>query len=319
MSGIEEPWPIPRKSYLILEERIMTKRERIDKVFNQELPDRIPIYDKLRNDAAIEYYADRKLTQENKFEVVTRAMEKTIDMTVAVRFPHAEEVIIDDKGFAWQYSEWTERIKERPFTDLKGAAQFIRKEIRELNEGGFREGPFTSLKAATWTERLNQNYAESILTKNLNLQKATGGTVITLDSEPGLTTAYSLIGLENFIYLYADDAPLISEWLEALCRNELKRIKLLGTSKELSSYIPYIQVYSDIASNIGLIFSPHFLEREFFPRLKEVVKMWNKYGCRCYFHSDGNLTPVIPDIIDCGIMGLHPLAVSYTHLTLPTN
>jgi len=285
----------------------MTKRDRIDKVFNRELPDRIPVYDKLRNDTAIEYYAGRKLTQKNKFEVVTKAIEKTIDMTVAVRLPHAEEIIIDKKGFVWQYHEWNERIKERPFTDLKGAAQFIKDEIQELTEGGFKEEPFIDLKGAAWTGRLGQNYQKSVLAKNLNLQKTTGGTVIALDSEPGLNTAYSLIGLENFIYLYADDAPLISDWLEALCRNELKRIKLLGTSKKLSPAVPYTQVYSDIASNIGLVFSPHFLEREFFPRLKEVVKMWNKYGCRCYFHSDGNLTPVIPDLIDCGIVGLHPL------------
>lgn len=285
----------------------MTKKERIDRVFNHEMPDRIPVCDKLRNNGALEYYAGKKLTRENKFEVVSKAMEKTMDMTVAVRFPHAEETIVDKKSFVWQYSEWTERIKERPFSDLSGAAQFIKKEIQELTEGEFKERPFTSLRGAKWTEETDQSYPESVLSANLNLQKTTGGTVIALDSEPGFNTAYNLIGMEDFIYLYADDAALISDWLEALCKNELKRIKSLGASGKLSSCIPYVAVYSDIAAGNGLIFSPHFLEKELFPRLKRVVEMWNEYGCRCYFHSDGNLTSVIPDLIDCGIVGLHPI------------
>ena len=49
----------------------MTKEERIDAVFEGRLPDRIPISDKLRNNMAIEHYTGTKLTEENKFEVVT--------------------------------------------------------------------------------------------------------------------------------------------------------------------------------------------------------------------------------------------------------
>jgi len=272
---------------------IMTKQERIDAVFEKQLPDRVPIIDKLRNNRVIEYYTGKKLTQDNKFEVVTEAIARTLDIVSdAVRFPHISETQADKDGFVWDYQEWTEWIQRRPFRDVLGARDFVKQKIKELKKGYSEQNP--SWKTQKSIEEIKK------------LRNRINQTVIAISSNVGLDAAYHLIGMENFVYLYHDDPCLISEWLELLCKKQVRRAYYIGPLAEFS----YVTVFSDISSNVGLIFSPSFLEKEFFPRLAKVVEAWNENGYTCFFHSDGNLNAIINDLIDSGIKGLHPIEVS---------
>ena len=54
----------------------MTSMERVNLLLNHDPVDRIPIFDLLRNDAAIEYYSGGKLTFENA-EDLYKALENS--------------------------------------------------------------------------------------------------------------------------------------------------------------------------------------------------------------------------------------------------
>jgi uroporphyrinogen-III decarboxylase len=55
------------------------------------------------------------------------------------------------------------------------------------------------------------------------------------------------------------------------------------------------------------LFSPKFLRREFFPRLRKLVDAWHRQGVKVIFHSDGNLWQVLDDLRAAGVDGLNPL------------
>lgn len=73
------------------------------------------------------------------------------------------------------------------------------------------------------------------------------------------------------------------------------------------SLSPVVLVYSDIAFKTSTLFSPAFLRKEFFPRMKRVVDAWHEHGVKCIFHSDGNLMGVLDDLVATGVDGLNPL------------
>ena len=42
-------------------------------------------------------------------------------------------------------------------------------------------------------------------------------------------------------------------------------------------------------------------------RLERLVKAWHEHNIKCLFHSDGNLMPVLADLVKTGIDGLNPI------------
>ncbi|MEM2001988.1 MAG: uroporphyrinogen decarboxylase family protein [Candidatus Methanomethylicaceae archaeon] len=74
-----------------------------------------------------------------------------------------------------------------------------------------------------------------------------------------------------------------------------------------------IVVDDDIAGNQGPFMSPEFYRRVLFPALREEVAAIKKHAERkgrqvfVFFHSDGDITTLLDDLISLGIDGLHPL------------
>jgi len=68
-------------------------------------------------------------------------------------------------------------------------------------------------------------------------------------------------------------------------------------------------VADDLADNRGPLMSPSMLRKYVFPFLKKQISAYNlkKHGLPLLFHSDGNVTPILDDLIDLGINGLNPI------------
>src|ERR1017187_10369022 len=139
----------------------------------------------------------------------------------------------------------------------------------------------------------------------LKLQEKIGDNTVLFPSESpvGLDTAFARSGLELFSFAMADYPELVSDWLEALNWAEIQRVHECADA-ELS---PVALVYADQADKNQTLFSPAFLRREFFPRLRKLVEAWHSHGIKVIFHSDGNLWRVLDDFKAAGIEGLTPL------------
>jgi len=278
----------------------MTARQRIEATLRGELPDRVPIFDLIQHIPLIEYVTGEKVTPANGLDLLCRTIGECLDITRGIAPPAEERIIRHEDGFVYKQEWWTTWLIERPFRDVRGLLEYIRRNIEEIYDR--RPGDM-------WTFAGRSNVwghaTRSPREQFLELQEKVGeNTVIFPNESPvGLDTAYIRAGLELFAYAYAEDPELVSEWLEALNWAEIQRVHETADA-ELS---PVALVYADIADKNQPLFSPAFLRREFFPRLRKLVEAWHSHHIKVIFHSDGNLRGLLEDFRAAGIDGLNPL------------
>ena len=278
----------------------MTARQRIECTLRGELPDRLPVFDLIQHVPLIEYVTGQKLTPQNGMDLLCRTIGDRLDITRGIAPPAEEKVIRQDDGFVYKQEWWTTWLIERPFSDTQGLLDYIPRNIEEIHNR--RRGDMFTFagKGNVWGAS-----SKSPREQFLELQEKVGeNTVIFPNESPvGLDTAHVRAGLDLLSYAYAENAQLVSDWLEALNWAEIQRVH--ETADPALS--PVALVFSDIASTEALMFSPAFLRKEFFPRLTKLLNAWHEHGIKVIYHSDGNLWQVLEDFRRAGIDGINPL------------
>jgi len=264
----------------------MTNKERIKMVFEGEVPDRIPIFDLLCNDKAIEYFAESKLTVENGEEVVTKAIRRCLDATRSISFPQRPRIEKDSKGYIWEVKRWTRWFKERPFKNVDELADYVKKDIEILRDTTFSP-----------EDKENKD--------NLKLQEMIGDTLLfwPCDGE-ALNAAYYYFGIDLATYLEIDYPVLFKEWIDSFHKMVIRKVN----SYSNPDLFPVGMIFSDIAFKGKLICSSnHLRETGYFRRIQEIVDTYHQNGVKVVYHSDGNIMEIIPDLIKAGIDGLNPI------------
>lgn len=115
----------------------------------------------------------------------------------------------------------------------------------------------------------------------------------------GTFPAILSIGYDRFSYLLFDDPGLIEQvmdlyfgWEEAV----VERLCEMG--------VDVIWTTDDIAWKGGPMFSPEVFRTLIAPRMRKIAQ---KISVPWVLHSDGDLLPIIEDLLDLGIVGLHPI------------
>ena len=281
----------------------MTRLERVERTLAFQETDRVPLYDLLRNDAAIEHFSGELLpplapdetTVRRLHQISGRAVHRFLDMTRSVGFgPVEEKEFTDEYGFVQRSYpvEKTSWFVRRPFDDEQGAADFLKRWIRDVQE----ETAAIQRDRRGYRERYHLGFCET--------QALIGDTVNLLAQHgTGLDELRRFLGFELFSYLQVDDPGLISEALEAKTERNLAECHAVA-DPELS---PMVLTFGDIACKGRLLHSPEYLRAEFLPRLKRINDAWHEHGLKCLFHSDGYLMEIMDDLIEAGIDGLNPI------------
>jgi hypothetical protein len=278
----------------------MTARQRVEATLNGSLPDRVPIFDMIHNIPLIEQVTGETVTPANGLDLLCRTIGECLDITRGISAPAEERTIRDEDGFVWKHEWWTAWLIERPFHDVPGLLEYIRRNIDQLY--GRKPGDMWTFmgKDNVWGEA-----GEDSRERFLRLQEKVGENTVLFPNESpvGLDTAHIRAGLDLFSYAYAEAPELVSEWLEALNWAEIQRVHESADA----ALSPVTLVFADQADKNQTMFSPAFLRREFFPRLVKLVEAWHSHGVKVIFHSDGNLRRVLGDFQAAGIDGLNPL------------
>jgi len=267
-----------------------TKRERIEAIFNREKPDRIPVYDLMFNDAAIEYYSGKKLEYGNGYQVTCEAISNCLDMTRNVLGPQRIREEKDERGFVFHFERWTSWMIKRPFTNDEELINFIKDDIDQLS-----------------SLRFDSDYLSDYIKKveyNQSLLKGTVNLYITPTTAVNYANYY--IGMENLGVLIYDEPELLSEWFKAIRQSELRRIDAIA-DRRIS---PVDIIYADVAQKDRLSFSPEFLRRELIPDVRDLCDLFHSKGMKVIFHSDGNIMSILDDLNDAGVDGLNPLEIA---------
>jgi hypothetical protein len=133
------------------------------------------------------------------------------------------------------------------------------------------------------------------------------GEVFFFPSAPGigLMGVYGEVGLEHFSYYLADCPGLIEELLECNTLTSLAWIEHLPED----SGIEAVFVGDDIAFKTGPMLSPAWFTEHYKPRFARLIDAYHRKGIKVLFHSDGNLLPILDQLVEAGIDGLNPLEV----------
>lgn len=114
---------------------------------------------------------------------------------------------------------------------------------------------------------------------------------------------YSRIGYETYLMfhqLYQEEAAQFFAFL-----GEEGRAKNEAIARAMHDHHMFPLIYSgeDICANVGPLIRPSILHNTYFPALKRAVEPVVDAGIHWLWHSDGNILPIVPDILDCGIDG----------------
>lgn len=106
------------------------------------------------------------------------------------------------------------------------------------------------------------------------------------------------------------DMALEEDFCDALfdkVASHLERMSL-ETLRHTGTLDNGLLICDDMASSLQPMFSPAMFDRYFAPRYKQWIARIKAAGCKhVYFHSDGNILPVLDSLIDAGFEGVNPL------------
>lgn len=270
----------------------MNSRERSLAILNHQPVDRLPFYDHVMNDVVIEHYAEETLTVDNGERVVPKALNTALDATRwIVAYPRKEEIITNPDGSVIEQKRWTAWHRKKLGMSLDEAIQFVRDDIRANEERDVDKGVADLEAIVDDLVALRDRMPDLFLFGNYGIK-----TGIML---------YGSLGLENFSYILVDHPDLLETWLDVLMEGHLA---ILVRAERVAEF-PAIFDCEDIASKNGPLFSPDVLRRYFFPSLERLVDAYHQKGMKFIFHSDGNLMPILDDLVATGIDGINPLEV----------
>jgi len=266
--------------------------QRVRAVIRGDKPDRIPLYDLLRNDAVVSHFAGEIVDTENGRRVTYRAYAPAIDATrPLVRTPNVERAEIGEDGRERRYQRWTIWVGPRPY---ESAEHYARK-----------KRVFLDAFDPSWTSA-RQNTLESKL-EGWQRENDELGEVCLLRVGPceWLTDIYHEVGLEQFSYYLADMPGLIHELLGA---NFLEAEAWADHLPETHG-LDAIFLADDLAFKSGTLLRPAWFDKHYFPGLARVCAAYHRKGIRVLFHSDGNLYRILDGLVQAGIDGLNPIEI----------
>lgn len=271
---------------------VLSKRERVEATLNLQPVDRVALHDQVSfNPGVVALYTGRRIEGfDYTLDDICVVIRKTLDMCFPPAPPCGTDRVTTDNGFVYQHDNWTTWLVSRPFSDEKGARDWLLAHI-----AGLRKAEFNA-------ERARSEYRTYLL----DLQGKVGDTVVcAYPVSTGLSSIYGDggMGLELFSYFYADYPEVMEEYMELQGAAGVRRVHAIA-DKSLS---PVILVAEDFATKQGPIFNEEFLNKLHYPYVKRLTEAWHEHGLKVLYHSDGNFKKSIPALIDCGVDGFYCL------------
>ena len=119
----------------------------------------------------------------------------------------------------------------------------------------------------------------------------------------GFHSAYDTMGLQLFSYAVYDAPAAVERLIEAHNAPGTLIAQIAAEEK----LCPLFFIGDDIAYKQRLMFAPEFLRRTFVRALRNMCEPLRNAGIKVIFHSDGDVTDILDDMLEAGISGLNPI------------
>lgn len=89
--------------------------------------------------------------------------------------------------------------------------------------------------------------------------------------------------------------------------DKLLKFFLEAAKRLIEAGVDILAIADDVAAQTGMIISPKLWRKYIKPRLKVIVYEAKKRGAFVLYHTDGNCTAIIPDLVEIGVDILNPI------------
>ena len=282
----------------------MNKRERVERAISWEAPDRVPYVDSFQHAGLIHYYTENARSDSWTTTDVVSLASKVADMVQGWGLgPSMSKGArsVDRHGLTWETDEWYSNIVERPFTNVDDCIAVIEREIERI-QASSPDYPDSQQKMFLDDDLLLAPVKSFKKTFKAYLDMLDGTVLMYPDVSPGFDHLFTICGWELFTELFFDYQEWLGAYMETVTKMQVERAHEIADSR-LS---PVVLVACDIAHKEGPLVSPRFLAAEYFPRVKRIVEAYHEDGMKVFYHSEGNLWPVLEELVATGIDGLNP-------------
>jgi methanogenic corrinoid protein MtbC1 len=117
------------------------------------------------------------------------------------------------------------------------------------------------------------------------------------------TTVWMFMGAEIFFNALENEPELIGAMFEKVGRLQYETFMRVAEHPCVGAVLNP----DDIAHNTSLLIHPKYLKKYLFPWYKKMGDVCRDKGIGFVFHSDGDCTEAMDDLIDCGFHGFNPI------------
>ncbi|MCL5985105.1 MAG: hypothetical protein M1371_00895 [Actinobacteria bacterium] len=239
-------------------------------------------------------------------------MEFTIDKKIKEQFLGRKMNSFKDEIEFWQVAGY-DFIRIRPVYDFikeyKVAKEFHntdgRKWIQE-STGVIRDR--NDYKKYKWIDPTKDVNYESVLEASINLKDG----MKIIGSVNGIfQNVTQIIGFEQFCYLSKSDINLIESVFKKVGEIIFEIFKSVSKIKNIGSMI----FFDDVAFSNGLLVDPDILKEFLFPWIRRMIDVCRSLNMPFIFHSDGDISDILDDIVEMGVNAIHPVEPKSMDLT----
>jgi uroporphyrinogen decarboxylase len=118
-----------------------------------------------------------------------------------------------------------------------------------------------------------------------------------------------LMGFQEFMMAMVLNRKYVEYLFDLLVENYKRNFDQLKAA--VGNNVDILKVTDDLGMKTGLMFSPDLYRSLFKPRQKELIEYFKKDSdYKILLHCDGNITQIIPDLIEIGVDAIDPVDTS---------
>jgi uroporphyrinogen decarboxylase len=300
----------------------MNSRERVLTTFDHREPDLIPFDLGSVQVTGIHEIAYRNLRQSLELPETAVDLCDTIQQLATIEDDVAERLRIDFRGLYplnshnwgikeeaageyWAYCDEWGITHHRP---IEGGLYYSIAEVPlptlAFTEQEIAQFPWPDM-GARWRVAGLREQAEQF--------RAAGYAVVLKDAFAGIFEfAQRIIGMENLLIVMGMDERRAGILFDKLL--ELKLSYWQTALRELGDLVDVVTYADDYGTQYSQLISPAMFRKQLKPRVRQVFELQASLApqAKRFFHSDGNVRPLIPDFIEMGVDILNPLQTTAT-------
>ena len=267
----------------------MTSRERIGKIMNFEIPDRVGIFD-WHWTAAVDRWKKEGLPREVDltphfgYDMVSIGVDSSFDIEHEI-LEENEESYVERNSYGMIQRQW-KGIKQ-------GAPHQIDTAIKTRSDWEKFKDRFKPS-----ADRFDNDAVE----KSQRLHEE-GYWINYWYLEP-FELVWRFFGFKETLMLMAADPEFITELFEA-CADQV-----IGNFDEaVARGVEFDGNFAggDLAGKNGPLFSPDMYRDLLMPHHRRIFQYFNSKGIPTFYHGDGDERPLLDSLIEAGVVAMHPL------------